>query len=720
MPSSVSRRRPTLAQAFGATFVALALVLCGLLWLFYAGSRRTLLQAADQLTAETSQRVSDAIEDHLREAERVVAAFEARAAEGLVRVDEPAGALTGLLSELAGHPEVSALSLTHGQADGFFMRDEAGHEAGEARLQQAGRWQVSVARAAGGRTTTVVSGAGQGWQARVQRAGMATVQAATDPTLDPTFVTPARAEWRGRTLWSDLYLPSLPDGRPEGRRVVTVQKALWAASGGVAVLRASLQSDRIDELVRIPFPQRAGGRPLVFIADGHGHLVARLSPQDEVRELPNEEVRVIPAQPHPALSAALGLPLLATLAPGATGWARVTAAGQQHLLNLAALPEGRTQGWIVGTLVPESYYLAELEASLRRVLLLALLVVAVCLAGGALILRATRRDLGALIRETTRLRRFDFAPATVAPPAFEDVMVAADSLEQAKTALRALGKYVPLDLVRQLYESRSEPVLGGRVQDISMVFSDIEGFTSVAEALPLDVLAKALGRYLEAMTGAIHGARGIIDKYTGDGVMALWNAPAACDHHATFACEGVLACVEATERLFAGAGWAGLPPFRTRFGIHRAEVNVGHFGAPDRMSYTVMGDGVNLAARLEGLNKQYGTRILVSADVEREARETFWFRRLDRVAVKGRQQGVEVYELVGRRRDLPALALVMPHYEQALEAYFARRFDDALALLAEGDSEGDPPSRLLAERCRNLRAAPPPPEWNGVHVAKEK
>jgi adenylate cyclase len=343
--------------------------------------------------------------------------------------------------------------------------------------------------------------------------------------------------------------------------------------------------------------------------------------------------------------------------------------------------------------------------------------VTVCLAGGALILRATRRDLGGLIHETRRLRQFDFAPTPVARVAFEDVREAADSLEQAKTALRALGKYVPLDLVRQLYESRVEPTLGGHVQDVSMVFSDIEGFTSVSEALPLDVLANALGRYLEAMTGAIHGSRGIIDKYTGDGVMALWNAPSPCDRHPAFACEGVLACVEATELLFKSPAWAGLQPWRTRFGIHRAEVNVGHFGSPDRMSFTVMGDGVNLASRLEGLNKQYGTRILVSADVEREAREAFWLRRLDRVAVKGKQQGVEVYELLGRRRDLSEIPAVIARYELALDAYFARRFDAALALL---DAADDRPSEVLAARCRALRAAPPPDDWNGVYVAREK
>jgi adenylate cyclase len=693
----VTQWRPTLAQAFGATFATLAVVLCGLLWLFYAGSRRTLLQAADQLAAETSQRVSDAIENHLAEAEHVVDAFEAKVAAGLVTIDNPAAATRALRTELVGHPDVSALSLTRGVADGVYDRREGERHPGDVRLRPEGRWQVLVVQA-GGVTTATTTRADD----------------TVDPTTEDTFVTPARPDQKGRTSWSDLF--RLDEHRP---RVVTVQKALWSGNT-VAVLRVSLLSERIDGLTRVPFEVRAGGRPLVFIADPHGHLVARVSPGDRVRTIDVdgfEEVRATPAEPNPALLAALASPVLAELSPGETGRVRVTAAGEEHLVNLVALPAGRTQDWIVGTLIPESYFLAALRASMRKVLLLALALVAACLAGGALVLRATRRDLGGLIRETTRLRRFDFAARPAVRPAFEDVGVAADSLEQAKTALRALGKYVPLDLVRQLYESRAEPTLGGRVQDVSMVFSDIEGFTSMSEGLPLDVLARVLGLYLEAMTRAIHGARGIIDKYTGDGVMALWNAPAPCEHHPALACEGVLACLEATAALFASAAWAGLAPWRTRFGVHRAEVNVGHFGAPDRMSFTVMGDGVNLASRLEGLNKQYGTQILVSADVERDARERFWFRRLDRVAVKGKHQAVEVYELLGRRdgAERPAAAA---RYEQALDAYFARRFDDALALL--GDAPGDPPAQVLGERCRHLRVQPPPAGWDGVYVATDK
>jgi adenylate cyclase len=148
---------------------------------------------------------------------------------------------------------------------------------------------------------------------------------------------------------------------------------------------------------------------------------------------------------------------------------------------------------------------------------------------------------------------------------------------------------------------------------------------------------------------------------------------------------------------------------------------VGHFGAPDRFSFTAIGDGVNLAARLEGLNKLYGTTILVSDAIEREARGQFAFRRVDRVAVKGKSIGVEVHELIGERDTDPARLEAARSYERALDAYFARDFDRALAGLSEiADLADDGPARVLAARCEALRRAPPPPDWDGTFAATEK
>jgi adenylate cyclase len=271
--------------------------------------------------------------------------------------------------------------------------------------------------------------------------------------------------------------------------------------------------------------------------------------------------------------------------------------------------------------------------------------------------------------------------------------------------------------VRQLYEARLEPTLGGRLQDVTIMFTDIEGFTSVAERMPTDQVAVALGQYLEVMTQAIHATGGIIDKYIGDAVMALWNTPIALPQHPRAACEAALRCAEATGALFDSVAWGGLPAWHTRFGIHRAEVSVGHFGAPDRMSFTAMGDGVNLASRLEGLNKQYGTSILVSASVAREVYGDFVLRRLDRVAVKGKRDGIEVYELVGRA-GLAVRTDVHAAYEAALEAYFTRRFEPALSLLAA--NADDWPSHVLADRCHRYLDSPPPSDWAGVYVSQEK
>jgi len=725
------RGRLTLGQFFVACAVGLALLLGGLLSVLTRGSRQTIVLAATRVMERASARVTDQIEEHLREAERVVTSFEARLTVGLVQVNAPADLERALVAELAPHPDVTEVSFTYARSTGP-------HD-GELTLAPDGRGQVTVARQGAALSARRVSGAGGSFTAerRTLWGGEVQREAASDPTAADTFTGPLGAEARGKTLWSDLFsLPPDGDASGERRRVVTVQKALFQAGELAGVIRVVLLSGRLDSYVH----QRveAGGHPdphRVFLCDRLGRLVSRLEPHDRFAlvdeagrpDRRGEDLRVIPAALPPEVAAALRVPGLGDLGPRESLSTRLDVRGgdgrtRPYLVTLSALPAARTYGWVVGIVVPEAHYLADLAAARRRLLLGTALVLLAIVLGGVLVVRALRGDLGRLIAETTRLRAFDFVAAgTVgrppAPYAFRDVDAAAESLEQAKTALRALARYVPLDLVRQLYQARIEPRLGARLQEVTILFSDIEGFTTVSEWLPTEQMAVALGQYLEVMTQAIHGTGGIIDKYTGDGVMALWNTPNPLAEHSRHACEAALRCREATTALFASLAWGGLPAWHTRFGIHRAEVSVGHFGAPDRMSFTAMGDGVNLAARLEGLNKQYGTSILVSATVAHEVRDDYLLRRLDRVAVKGKREGVEVYELVGRSGP-SAKSDVLAAYEAALSAYFARRFEPALELLA--DNAEDRPSQVLANRCHHFLATPPPPEWNGVYVATEK
>jgi adenylate cyclase len=253
------------------------------------------------------------------------------------------------------------------------------------------------------------------------------------------------------------------------------------------------------------------------------------------------------------------------------------------------------------------------------------------------------------------------------------------------------------------------------------MFTDIEGFTDLSEKLDPTELAHALGRYLESMTRAIEDEHGTIDKFIGDAVMALWNVPSPCEAHAKRACAAALACTRANRALYASAEWRGLPALVTRFGLHGGRVMVGHFGAPTRLSYTALGDGVNLAARLEGLCKQYGVTILVSETIEKEARGEFVMRLIDRVAVKGKKQPVKVYELLGAVSDEIPRKTELLRYEEAFEAYARRDFAAAIAIASEiGRDVEDGPSRVLKKRCEALIERPPPEDWDGVYVASSK
>jgi adenylate cyclase len=729
------RLRITLGAFFALALGGVALLLSALYGLVVHDSQQALTAAAGEVGAAVGARVALQIEEHLGQAEAAVDDLARQLAFGVVGPDDLDGLEARLYAALLAHPHLVEATLTRARAVGF------AEHGGAVRLAPGEHLELTVSRAKGGGLDTRRLRAGAGpvtleLRARPKGGSFAsaaftarTVPAASlpDPTDHDTFKTPANRHNHGRSIWSDLSYAQLDAALPEDqrRRVVSVQRAVFDATGAfLGVARASVASDEVDRIAA----QRGGPQDphRSFLCDTSGRLITRLDPADRLALLdesgkpdPEGDLRVVPVRAPAEISAALLRPELASLEAGGTTTVTLRAGGRAFLATFSALPARRTQGWVVGITVSEQAALGPLVAARRHLLGGVAAIGLGLLLLGALALRALRRGFGRLTAEIRRMQHFEFAAA---PPrsAFRDVHEALTSLELAKTALRAMGRYVPIDLVRQLYQSGVEPVLGAQPRELTLLFSDIKDFTAVSERLPADRLAAALGAYLEQMTSAIESTGGTIDKYIGDAVMALWNAPAACADHPRAGCRAALACTRATAALCASTAWEGLAPWQTRFGLHSAQVMVGHFGAPNRISYTAIGDGVNLASRLEGLNKQYGTSILVSAPLREAVGQELVFRHLDRVAVKGKRVAMDVYELCGEPgeaaidRRLPALR----RYEAALQAYFARRFEEALELLQ--GAESDPPSAVLRARCEALVRTPPDPAWDGVYVAQSK
>ena len=718
--------RPTLGQVFILTIAGLAALLGLLFSLFVDGSRRSIIRSSDALREAKSDLIGGRVESYLDGARESIEHVENQLRYGASRAADILPVEATLFSEVLNNPDVAEVALTHAVGQGY----EAD---GRIRLAPQERWQVSVFRqsaaAASAIHTRFTLFEGERWisKLRSRAPGGGLLEGAVEvareaaipaPTEDATFATPASRPFYGQTLWSDLSYAALDAGLAESQRrvVVTVLKAVEDRSGRfVGVVRVGILERQLDELVTT----RGDDPHRVFISDAEGRLITRVTPADRLQDL-GGDLRVVSDRFPPEIARALAYPGLRQVGPAsdrrmASG--RFLEEGRGFLVSFRYL--ANTQGWRVGIVVPEDELpgIGKLIETRDQLLGWSLLVIVVILTGGVLTLRTVQSGLKKVIDQAARMRNFDFAASDQRVP-FRDVADVLASVELAKTAVRAMGKYVPVDLVRHLYQTRREPVLGGEPMVVSLMFTDIKDFTAYSERLPTNELAASLGGYLEAMTAAIHATQGTIDKYIGDAVMALWNAPRPCADHERQACRAALACVEATRRLYASPAWRRRPAFETRFGLHRAEVLVGHFGAPDRMSFTALGDGVNLASRLEGLNKQYGTTIIASEAVHERAGDAFVFRLLDIVAVKGKSQGVRVYELLAAAGAAEPRLAAARRYEEALAAYLQRRFAEALAI-AEANGP-DPPSAVLAARCREMHEHPPPPDWNGIHVSMVK
>lgn len=296
--------------------------------------------------------------------------------------------------------------------------------------------------------------------------------------------------------------------------------------------------------------------------------------------------------------------------------------------------------------------------------------------------------------------------------------------KEKATIRNAFGRYLPEKVVEQLIANPGLLKLGGEVRFLSVLFSDVAGFTTISEKLTPQELVALLNEYLTAMTNIIGKYDGIIDKYEGDAIMAEFGAPLNDEQHAQKACYAALEMQEKLVEMRVKWKKEGRPELHARAGINSGQVVLGNMGSESVFDYTVMGDNVNLASRLEGANKEYGTYIMISEWTQEIVANDVVTRELDLIRVKGKLKPVKVFEVMARKSTglSSTVRKVVDNYNQGLGAYRQQRWDEAIvyfksALNAKPD---DGPAGVYLERCEEYKKNPPPEDWDGVFVMTTK
>jgi adenylate cyclase len=294
---------------------------------------------------------------------------------------------------------------------------------------------------------------------------------------------------------------------------------------------------------------------------------------------------------------------------------------------------------------------------------------------------------------------------------------------QRRLIKQVFSHYMSDLLIHDLLRHPDKLRLGGEKRVLTVLFSDLAGFTSLSEKLAPEEVVTLLNRYLTAMTDIILASGGLIDKYEGDAIMAFWGAPLPQEDHATRACLAALDSQNRLAELRQEFMRMGLPPVHARIGINTGEMIIGNMGSNQRFDFTVIGDSVNLASRLEGAGKEYGTRIIISEDTYHPASNQVEARELDLLRVKGKEMPVRIYELLSRQGELDEKTQkVRDHFAEGLNRYRKQEWSEAISffqrILALTPEDG--PAQTFITRCQQFMLAPPPAPWDGVYRLTSK
>ena len=672
-------------SALVLTSIAVSAVGVHLLWW------RTARQVSQTLATTINDQIVSAVGDELQsittEARSSMMAMRTLLAEKVFEPRDAGKREAVFQSQLLSQPTISWVVLAW--PDGSFF---AGHKSGDAVIEML---EITPDRKLRVNRYEFVGDAFQLKNSRVED----TKYSVTDQAWFRTVIKTHDEHWStltthpsGERLAAALASPIDIDQKPAG--VIAIMIELTRVSNFLSQLTVG---------------KSAGA----FILDRSGSVIAAPDPDA------NEAVAL--KTDHPLLPVAVAAIQQAgsTYQPdeGRVFHSRVTQNGKgyQAVLTPISFP-----GWSLVTVVPESEFLGPVQATIRKLLIgLAILIVFAGLLSAWLAQRLIAAPLIKVVGEIRHVERFDLDKVERHPSRLTEIENLSGAIGDMAQGLAAFRKYIPADLVKRLVSDGSGARLGGAVRPMSVMFIDLAGFTGMSERLG-DRIIPLLSHYFDSVSTEIQNQGGTIDKFIGDAVMAFWGAPAPNHDHAVDCCRAALASQRALEE-------AGLlddrgQPVKIRIGINSGDMLVGNIGSEVRLNYTVIGDAVNIASRLESTNKVYGTTIIIGPETRRLAGDRIVVRELDRLAVYGRAGGLQIYELLGMADEMAQSPDWIAAYEAGLVAWRSREFARAIDDFEKAAAirKFDAASAVMIERCKQQIENPAGDDWDGTTVARTK
>ncbi|MBS0625135.1 MAG: hypothetical protein JSS32_03710 [Verrucomicrobia bacterium] len=448
--------------------------------------------------------------------------------------------------------------------------------------------------------------------------GMKEVRGQTyDPRERPWYFDSIHAN---RLYWSEIH----PFHFPRVENGISVSMPFYDKEGNLsAVVGAALSVDLFSKFLT---EQTIGKSGQAFIVDGKGKaLLPRDAPHSDLAKAAFDFYK---RHNEPQFSFKFS--------------------HETYLAFFHTFPPTFQPEWKLAIIAPRSDFFSELMAAQRDAILISVAILAAASLFVTWLSIRISRPIVSISEEIDQMTHLNLEGGEMIATKISEIDQIESSVSSLKSSLRSFGRYVPKEIANQLMLKGNDIELGGEKKTITIFFTDIANFTSIAETFPIDTVTHLLAEHFDALSKIILAQGGAIDKFIGDSIMSIWGAPNEVPDHAARACTAALLCQKALSELNEKQKQTGLPEFATRMGINSGVAIVGNFGTPERMNYSVIGDAVNTASRLQVLNKNYETKIIIGEETKRDIGPQFLVRPLGLVEVRGKKNKIRVFELVAK------------------------------------------------------------------------